>query len=166
MAAIICDHAESDVKGSISSSQSWRNNTVKTRPVMHGRLAAASLHPNSTPPRPPLTELMVSGADDDNIFPVRHLQEKKNISWLWLQPFLFLMSLQSWVDTYLANNYWFYGLSFRMLPNEFTINSSIPKTLTFSFSFLFVCLLFNTCTVIPNWPHSHNPFFSFFLLFS
>lgn len=77
MAAIICDHAESDLKGSISYSQRWRSNSVKTCPVMHGRLAAASLHPNSTPPRPPLTELMVSGADDDNIFPVRHLQEKK-----------------------------------------------------------------------------------------
>lgn len=46
-------------------------------------------------------------------------KKKKNISWLWLQPFLFLMSLQSWVDTYLAHNSWFYGLSFRMLYNKF-----------------------------------------------
>lgn len=38
----------------------------------------AWLQHHCTPTQPPPhTELMVSGADDDNIFPVRHLQEKK-----------------------------------------------------------------------------------------
>lgn len=53
------------------------------RPVLSCMVAWLPHHctPAHPPPGPPLTELMVSGVDDDTIFPVCR---KKEIAWLWL----------------------------------------------------------------------------------